>query len=217
MFRKIRLAYVMSLRNAAADQAGQKIALRPGGPQRYMMSPLEYLARALNQTPLGDAYALQVVIVDDDPDSPRDRQKVGAYGFAPRDGSPWIYPSDLEVQGRRLNDLLCPVPSTYRRLQCSDSSARKDGKHDFEQRLLERLRAAEADLVLVDGLILILDELIRPGAAYADRVVNIHPGLTRLDSPLKAGAPVRRWMRCMGPGVNGCSTGRPWRRRRHRF
>lgn len=185
MFRKIRLAYVMSLRNAAADQAGQLVALRPGGPQRYMMSPLEYLARALDQTPLGDAFALQTVIIDDDPDSERDRQKVGAYGFEPALGRPWIHPPGLQVQGRALEELLCPIPSTYRRLPLSDRGARQAGKHDFEQRLLLGLQAIEADLVLVDGLILILDELIRPGAAYADRVVNIHPGLTRLDSPFE--------------------------------
>lgn len=183
MFKKIKLAYVMSLRNAAADQAGQQLALGRGGSQHYMMSPLEYLARALDQTSLGEAYALQVVIIDDDPGSLRDREKVGAYGFVPAEGCPWIHPPGLQVQGRRLNDLFCPVPSTYRRLPLSDKAGRKAGKHDFEQRLLERLQVAEADLVLVDGLILILDELVRPGSSYADRVVNIHPGLTRLDSP----------------------------------
>ncbi|MDO5103949.1 MAG: N(5)-hydroxyornithine transformylase PvdF [Lautropia sp.] len=185
MFRKIKLAYVMSLRNAAADQAGQQLAFGEKGPQRYMMSPLEYLARALDETPLGDAYALQVVIIDDDPESVRDREKVGAYGFSPLDGRPWIYPSGLQVQGRGLAELWCPIPSTYRRLPWTDRAGREAGKHDFEQRLLACLLAVQADLVLVDGLILILDELVRPGSLYADRVLNIHPGLTRLDSPFE--------------------------------
>ena len=68
---KAKLVYILSLRNAAADKAGQHVAYK--GAQRYMTSPLEYLARALDETPLGDAYSLEGIVIDDDPRSPRDQ------------------------------------------------------------------------------------------------------------------------------------------------
>jgi len=36
---------------------------------------------------------------------------------------------------------------------------------------------------VIDGLLVILDALVRPGAPYFRRIVNIHPGITRSDSP----------------------------------
>ncbi|MCO2325829.1 N(5)-hydroxyornithine transformylase PvdF, partial [Pseudomonas aeruginosa] len=110
---KRKLAYIWSLRNAAADKAGQQVAYK--GELRYMKSPLEFLAESLNRTALGDAYELVGVIYDDDPELPRDQQKIEDYGFAYRPGQQWFYPAELEVQGRRMNDLLLNVPSTYRR------------------------------------------------------------------------------------------------------
>ncbi|HCG1157596.1 TPA: N(5)-hydroxyornithine transformylase PvdF, partial [Pseudomonas aeruginosa] len=50
---KRKLAYIWSLRNAAADKAGQYVPYK--GEQRYMKSVLESLVEALNQTALGDA------------------------------------------------------------------------------------------------------------------------------------------------------------------
>lgn len=177
---KTKLVYIWSLRNAAADQAGQHIAYKGG--KRYMTSPLEYLAHALDRTPLGDAYSLEAVIFDDDEGSPRDREKLNGYGFSPRPGKPWFYPHDLAVQGRLASDLLMAVPSTYRRLPL-DSPDRPAGKRAFEARLLDKLATLDAELVVLDGLLVILDELVRPGAPYHRKIVNIHPGITRIDSP----------------------------------
>jgi folate-dependent phosphoribosylglycinamide formyltransferase PurN len=177
---KTKLVYICSLRNAAADRAGQPIAYKGG--ERYMMSPLEYLAEALNGTPLGEAYTLESVIYDDDEGSARDREKLQDYGFGPRPGAPWIYPPALAVQGRPVNDLLMAVPSTYRRLPL-DSPNRPAGKRAFETRLLDKLITLGAELVVLDGLLVILDELVRPGAPYHRRIVNIHPGITRIESP----------------------------------
>jgi folate-dependent phosphoribosylglycinamide formyltransferase PurN len=177
---KTKLVYIWSLRNAAADQAGQHIAYKGG--TRYMQSPLEYLAGLLDTTPLGDAYSLEAVIHDDDEDSARDRGKLDGYGFRHQPGGRWFYPSDLSAQGRRLNDLLEAVPSSYRR-EPAHSPLRGPGKQDFEQRLEQRLLALGAELVVLDGLLVILDRLVRPGASYHRRIVNIHPGITRLESP----------------------------------
>lgn len=110
---KRKLAYIWSLRNAAADKAGQYVPYK--GEQRYMKSVLESLVEALNQTALGDAYELVGVIYDDDAELPRDEGKIKDYGFAYRPGQQWFYPADLQVQGKTLNDLLLSVPSTYRR------------------------------------------------------------------------------------------------------
>jgi folate-dependent phosphoribosylglycinamide formyltransferase PurN len=177
---KTKLVYMWSLRNAAADKAGQYVAYKGG--QRYMKSPLEYLAEALDGTALGEAYSLEAVIYDDDPDSQRDCDKVKEYGFRCQPGGQWFYPPELAVGGRRVNELLCSVPSSYRRLP-RDAAGRAAAKSAFESRLLDRLHTLGAELVLLDGLLVILDQLVRPGAPYHRKVVNIHPGITRLDSP----------------------------------
>lgn len=179
---KKRLVYIWSLRNAAADKAGQYVQYK--GAARYMASPLEHLASVLNEGPLGEKLSLEQVIFDDDEGSPADRNKLADYGFSPRRGGTWFYPSGLAVQGRALNDLLSPVPSTYRRLPLNDPG-RVAGKHDFEERLLARLNALEADIVVLDGLLVILDELVRPGAPFHRRIYNIHPGITRGESPFE--------------------------------
>lgn len=177
---KKKLVYIWSLRNAAADKAGQQIDYKGG--KRYMKSVLESLVEALNDTALGDAYSLERVIYDDDANSPRDREKLAEYGFAYEPGKRWFYPPELRVQGRLVNDLLLAMASEYRR-EPLDSPARPAGKRAFEARLRETLDGLGADLVVLDGLLVILDELVRPGAPYCRRIVNIHPGITRADSP----------------------------------
>lgn len=177
---KQKLVYIWSLRNAAADKAGQFIDYK--GTRRYMASPLEHLCSALDTSELGEAYDLAAIIHDDDPGSAGDVAKLADYGFAPGDGPHWFHPPALTVQGRRVDDLKCGVPSTYRRLPLA-SPERPAGKRAFERALLDRLVALDADLVLLDGLLIILDELVRPGAPFHRRIVNIHPGVTRAESP----------------------------------
>jgi len=177
---KTKLVYVWSLRNAAADRAGQHVEYKGG--RRYMKSPLEYLAEALNGTELGEAYSLEAVIFDDDEESLRDREKVGSYGFSCQPGGQWFYPSTLEAGGQRVNDLLCSVPSTYRRLPLG-AADRPAGKRAFEARLQEKLQTLGAELVVLDGLLVILDEMVRPSAPFHRKIVNIHPGITRIESP----------------------------------
>ncbi len=177
---KKNLVYIQSLRNGAADRAGQPVAYQGG--TRYMKAPLEFLIERLNDSPLGERYALQGVIVDDDEGSPADRAKVADYGFARTPGRPWILPDGLTVQGRPVDELFCTIASTYRRLP-RDSRERVTGKQAFERRLLERLLELDADVVVLDGLLVILDELVRPGARFHRRIANIHPGITADDSP----------------------------------
>lgn len=187
---KKNLVYIWSLRNAAADRAGRCVDFK--GEQRYMKSVLEFLVESLNQTPLGDAYLLVGVVYDDDEQSPRDRQLIVDYGFAPAAGQPWLYPVGLEVQGRPVNDLMLSVPSTYRR-HPRGTAAHVAGKGDFEQRLHDVLVELEADVVVLDGLLVILDELVRPGAPFARRIMNIHPGITRLESPYERRGAYATW------------------------
>ncbi len=177
---KKNLVYIQSLRNGAADRAGQPVAYQGG--TRYMKAPLEFLVERLNDSPLGERYALQGVIVDDDEGSPADRAKVADYGFARTPGRPWILPDGLTVQGRPVDELFCTIASTYRRLP-RDARERVTGKQAFERRLLERLLELDADVVVLDGLLVILDELVRPGARFHRRIANIHPGITADDSP----------------------------------
>ncbi len=177
---KKNLVYIQSLRNGAADRAGQPVAYQGG--TRYMKAPLEFLVERLNDSPLGERYTLKGVIVDDDEGSPADRAKVADYGFARTPGRPWILPDGLTVQGRPVDELFCTIASTYRRLP-RDVRERVTGKQAFERRLLERLLELDADVVVLDGLLVILDELVRPGARFHRRIANIHPGITAADSP----------------------------------
>ncbi|WP_250441331.1 MULTISPECIES: N(5)-hydroxyornithine transformylase PvdF [unclassified Caballeronia] len=180
---KLKLVYIMSLRNAAADRAGQHIEYKGG--TRYMKSPLEYLVEQLNGSPLGDLYSLEGVIYDDDEGLPRDREKLAGYGFRYAPGGQWIHPPELAVRGVPVTSLLHAIPSSYRRLALDAVSERAAQKSAFEKRLLEKLRALDADFVVLDGLLVILDELVRPGAEYCRRIANIHPGITRLGSPFE--------------------------------
>lgn len=178
--RKQKLVYIWSLRNAAADKAGQDIAYKGGA--RYMKSVLESLVEALDETALGDQYSLEKVIYDDDAGYATDREKLQEYGFAYEPGKRWFYPPDLRVQGRLVNDLLQAIPSTYRR-EPLGAPGRAAGKSRFEKHLLDTLLELKADIVVLDGLLIILDELVRPGAPFHRKIVNIHPGVTRADSP----------------------------------
>lgn len=179
---KTRLVYIMSLRNAAADKAGQQVSYKE--ETRYMTSPLEYLANALDETALGEQYSLEGIIYDDDMQSAVDCAKVKDYGFTCGASEHWVYPKDLQTQGRTLNDLMHNVPSSYRRYPL-DAAERKAGKSLFEKNLLEKLLELRAEIVVLDGLLVILDELVRPGALFHRKIVNIHPGITRLDSPFE--------------------------------
>lgn len=177
---KTKIVYIGSLRNAAADHAGQLIEFK--GTMRYMKSPLEYLAEALNDSALGDAYSLEAVVFDDDEGVAGDREKLKGYGFSFDPSRRWFFPPTLQAQGRPVLDLMCAEPSDYRRLPLGDAG-RAAGKRAFEARLLRRLQALQADLVVLDGLLIILDELVRPGAPFHRRIVNIHPGITSEGSP----------------------------------
>jgi folate-dependent phosphoribosylglycinamide formyltransferase PurN len=179
---KAKIVYLWSLRNAAADRAGQPIEFKGG--LRYMKSPLEYLVEALNTSALGEAYSLEAVLFDDDESLPQDRDKLRDYGFAFQQGRRWFYPPELRVQGRAVNELLCSVPSRYRRWP-RDAAERVEGKRAFEQSVLNKLVELKADLVVLDGLLIILDELVRPGSPFHRKIVNIHPGITRIDSPYR--------------------------------
>jgi folate-dependent phosphoribosylglycinamide formyltransferase PurN len=180
---KQKLVYIMSLRNAAADCAGQRIEYK--GESRYMKSPLEYLVERLNDSPLGERYSLEGVIYDDDEGSPKDRAMLAGYGFRHETGRQWIHPPGLELRGVPVTRLLHAIPSSYRRLPMDAVGERAARKSAFERRLLDKLHALDADFVVLDGLLVILDELVRPGAAFWRRVANIHPGVTRLGSPFE--------------------------------
>ena len=137
---KKKLVYIWSLRNAAADKAGQDVAYKGG--TRYMKSVLESLVEALNDTELGDQYSLEKVIYDDDANSASDREKLKEYGFSYDSGKRWFYPPNLRVQGKAVNELLVAIPSTYRR-EPLGAVGRPAGKRQFEKHLLDTLGRTE--------------------------------------------------------------------------
>lgn len=178
--KKLKLVYLCSLRNAAADKAGRMINYK--NEQRYMKSPLEHLVEQLNSTTLGDIYQLTSVIYDDDLSHEPDSFKLSDYGISrSASNNSWIYPESLSVQGVKVDDLLCSVPSSYRKFAKHTQSWR-GGKQAFEIKLQSKFDQLKADLVLVDGLLVILDTLACSTNPYWKKIVNIHPGITRVDS-----------------------------------
>lgn len=178
--KKKNFVYIGSLRNAAADKAGQYINYKAG--QRYMRSPLEYIAEVFGTSELNDLYDFRGIIFDDDENLKTDQGKLVEYGFSHTRSKRWFYPADLEIQGQRLVDLTQCVPSSYRQYPLN-SQERINGKIDFEDKLKQKLDELEADVVLVDGLLIILDKLIQPESPYYRKIANIHPGITADDSP----------------------------------
>ncbi|KGJ97532.1 N(5)-hydroxyornithine transformylase PvdF [Colwellia psychrerythraea] len=181
---KKKLVYVWSLRNAAADQAGQMIDYK--GEQRYMKSVLEYLVMQLNNTDLGDLYTLEAVIFDDDLSLTADANKLKDYGINRQQAKKesWLYPERLEVQGRLLDDLLINVPSTYRQWPIGHAE-RAAGKDRFEQKLQTQFDHLQADVVMLDGLLVILNNLADEANPYFNKIANIHPGITCAESPFQ--------------------------------
>jgi folate-dependent phosphoribosylglycinamide formyltransferase PurN len=181
---KKKLVYVWSLRNAAADQAGQMIDYK--GEQRYMKSVLEYLVAELNNTNLGELYTLEGIIFDDDLNLPADANKLRDYGITRQQAKNrnWLYPECLEVQGLLVDDLLINVPSTYRQWPIGHSE-RASGKDKFEQQLQDQLDYLQADVVIIDGLLVILNQLADKANPYFNKIANIHPGITKSDSPFQ--------------------------------
>ena len=178
---KKNLVYVWSLRNAAADTAGQWIDYK--NEQRYMKSVLEYLAEQLNTASLGDLYTLVGIIFDDDMSLAKDAEKLQDYGTHRQQGNgSWFYPENLEVQGQLLDDLLISVPSSYRQWP-EDHPKKQAGKDEFEYQLQAKLDELNADVVMLDGLLVILQQLADSEGPYYKKIANIHPGITRLDSP----------------------------------
>lgn len=178
---KKNLVYVWSLRNAAADSAGQWIDYK--GEQRYMKSVLEHLVEQLNTTSLGEKYTLVGVIFDDDMNLATDTEKLKDYGTRRQQSQQsWLYPANLEVQGQLLDDLLISVPSSYRQLPAGHPD-KPAGKDEFERQLQAKFDELNADVVVLDGLLVILQQLADSNNPYYKKIANIHPGITRIDSP----------------------------------
>lgn len=179
---KKNLVYIGSLRNAAADKAGQYINYQ--NQQRYMPSPLEHLVEILTNTELRTKYELVGIIYDDDKNLPSDQTKLKDYGFVPQADKQWFYPTNLSIHNKQLIELSHNVASSYRQYPLA-SDARIRGKQDFEAHLKTKLDELNADLVLLDGLLIILHDLIQPNSPYYRKIVNLHPGITAEDSPYK--------------------------------
>lgn len=181
---KKKLVYVWSLRNAAADQAGQMVDYK--GEKRYMKSVLEYLVEELNNTDLGDYYTLEGVIFDDDLNLTTDAEKLMDYGVNRQQATNknWLYPACLKSQGRLVDDLLLNVPSSYRKLPL-EHVERASEKDKFEQQLQAKFDHLQADVVMLDGLLVILNNLADEANPYFHKIANIHPGITRIESPFQ--------------------------------
>lgn len=133
------------------------------------------------------------VVYDDDEQNPRDRQLVADYGFAYQPGRQRLYPAGSAGAGPFGQRFAAErAIHTYRRLP-RGSAEHIAGKQDFERRLHDTLVELKADVVVLDGLLVILDELVRPGAPFARRIMNIHPGITRLESPYERRGAYATW------------------------
>lgn len=161
------------------DSAGQMIDYK--GEKKYMKSPLEFIVESLHGE-LGEIYSLEGIIYDDVSSLNTDKEYLKEYGFSFSLDKKWFFPESLSLpNGKKVLDMMENIPSEYRLLSLNDLNRPKE-KLKFENKILDKLKALKADVVLVDGLLVILDSLVGENSFYYRKIVNIHPGITREDS-----------------------------------
>ena len=156
----------------ALDQVDSSIPYK--GKEVYLPSPLNFLTKELEKE-LGDYYTLVGIVYDDTLTSANDTKIL--HNFT-QDGVIQVN----KFIPSKYRHLTHAVPSDYRALP-QNSQEKIDAKKRFEENLMQVFDELQADVVLVDGLLVILDTSVRPTSRYYRKIINIHPGITREDSP----------------------------------
>lgn len=178
--RPIRVAFLTSVRDVGAEEhVGRTINVV--GNRIYVKGCLQHVVECANE---GDLYGYAHIVAVINDDCRGDMSK-GGYPLKPRRGRPWIHPRTLKnSSGDLLTDITYNIPSKFRRLPSGDHVGRKESKLEFEKAIWEIIRQARADIVVSDHFMCKIEYLIDPSQmGLFGKVLNIHPGITRLDHP----------------------------------
>ncbi len=171
----LRVVVATSIRNIGGDdKIGSTVKV--GDQELYLKGTLESLLDATN---VGAQYINKIsvvgVVVDD---MPQTDQLYGYSALPDPQNHNWIIPSNYQYRGQPIADLVQHIPSSFRALPLEDKSARRHAKEEFEKAVLQYADQVQADVILSDHLMLKIERMhtVMP-------TVNIHPAVTRPDSP----------------------------------
>ena len=180
----LRVMVITSLRDIASEKAGSHINVR--GESRYFKGSLESLTEAAANGPLSKLIKVVSVVIDDVPG--HDGVEGLGYSILPerrRSDSLWIAPADLPVgDNKTLIDVTENIPSDFRKLPLKETLKRIVFKQKFEDKILNKARSVEADLILSDHCLLRFESLHKD-PYFLGSVLNIHPGITWEGDPNK--------------------------------
>uniref|UniRef100_A0A0G4FCR7 Uncharacterized protein n=1 Tax=Chromera velia CCMP2878 TaxID=1169474 RepID=A0A0G4FCR7_9ALVE len=196
--RPLRLVVLTSIRDVgASDRCGSFIDVRCPHEgewgssiqlqcrKRYLKGALETLVEETTKPEgrLFGRFHLVGIVVDDVPQ--RDGVEAAGYTIVPQPCSSnenqkrrWILDGSLKVapEEKCVRDLVWHVPSEWRKLPLEDEE-RKIGKWRWEGKVEAICLGLNADIVLSDHLMVVLERLVE-SEALRGKLLNIHPGIT---------------------------------------
>ncbi len=169
----LKVLVATSLRDVAVTcQSGQLVTI--DNTPTYMKGTLETL---LEETNTNGTYEkdIQVVgiVIDDIPD----KDNLENFSIFPEENKDWIMPKEYIYRGIPIRQMIYNFPSIYRKIRSSQSQEKKNKKQEFEFQIAELGRKLTADIVLSDGLLVILEKV-----HHQIVTVNIHPAITNKNS-----------------------------------
>jgi folate-dependent phosphoribosylglycinamide formyltransferase PurN len=207
--RPLRILILTSVRDVGkCDLNGSTIPTMYG--QKYMMGLLEYIIH--ESKPGGKLYGVVEVAAVVTDDLPKDLVD-SPYSVEPALGEQWIHPLSLEFKGQRITTITQNIPSTFRQETKPRTKERSEAKREFEAKVLEVMKWSDADIILSDHYMCIIEHMIN-GFGFYGRVLNIHPAITLLKhrccfrgATPTADALKRAWDRAEKDGVEDIVTG----------
>ncbi|MBT7483547.1 hypothetical protein HN680_02150, partial [Candidatus Peregrinibacteria bacterium] len=130
-----------------------------------------------------ERFQLVGVVFDDSPLPDLHPKRGEAFSMNPS-SSDWIWAPGLRTpNGELLSSNTVSIPSDYRRPINTDEQ-RHTGKQEFEQQLRQVIFGQmDADILLSDHLMVILEDLVKAPHDFRGRLLNIHPAITNLTDP----------------------------------
>lgn len=122
-------------------------------------------------------------IITDDLDHPN-RDDLGQYPVAPKEGKPWIHPLDAtNDRGEKLMSITEHIPSSFRITRKEDKELAKQERLEFEDKIFKVSQQMGADILVSDHFMIRLIHLIKESRYGIGKILNIHPGISDKENP----------------------------------
>ncbi len=176
----VGVAILTSVRDVGAcDLNGKMVSV--GSDSVYMKGIIEHIIEAsFHDDTLSGCLEVVSVITDD---TERDLQG-SEYPVRPTEGRQWLHPLGLlDCFGKNVAVMTENIPSDFRLCPKNALAERARLKRQFEQRVLENMRAHGASILISDHYMARLEHLIGAEMGLYGRVLNIHPAVTLSGHP----------------------------------